>query len=163
MIIFLNGSINAGKTTVAKILAYKLPNVALLEIDSLRDMISWMPIDKAVPINLLNAVSIIRNFSNNSLNIIVPYPLSQSNHDYMLDKLKDVDTDKYFFTLAPQLEKVLTNRGGRELDDWERDRIQYHYNIGINNPAFGDVIDNSEQTPEQTAEYIMSKLNKWKE
>ena len=33
MIIFINGSINAGKTTVAKILATKLSNSALLEID----------------------------------------------------------------------------------------------------------------------------------
>jgi len=34
VILFLNGPINAGKTTVAKILAQKLPNVALVEIDA---------------------------------------------------------------------------------------------------------------------------------
>lgn len=39
MIIFINGSINSGKTTVAKILAREFSNIALVEIDSLREMI----------------------------------------------------------------------------------------------------------------------------
>ena len=159
MIIFLNGSINAGKTTVAKILAKKLSDVALLEIDALRNMIDWMPIDQAVPINLENAISVIKNFSKRNLNVIVPYPLSQKNYDYMTENLKDLETKIYFFTLAPKIEKALTNRGTRELDDWERERIQHHYNIGITNPTFGEIIDNSEQTPEETADYILVKIS----
>ena len=158
MIIFINGSINSGKSTVAKILAAKLTNVALVEIDSLSEMIDWMPIDKAVPINLENAVSVIRNFSNRGLNVIVPYPLSQKNYDYMNDCLKDLDTKIYTFTLAPSIEKALTNRGTRELTDWERERIQHHYNVGIQRPSFGEIIDNSEQTPEETAELISAML-----
>ena len=158
MIIFLNGSINAGKTTVAKILATKLSNVALVEIDALRDMISWMPINQAVPINLENAVAVIRNFSKRGLNVIVPYPLSQGNYDYVTNELKSLDAKIYVFTLAPKLEKALTDRGTRKLDDWERERIKYHYDIGIHNPSFGEVIDNSEQTPEGTADQIIGKI-----
>ena len=63
MIIFLNGSINSGKTTVAKILTRELPDSALVEIDAFHEMIEWMPIDQAVPINLENAVSVIKNFT----------------------------------------------------------------------------------------------------
>jgi cytidylate kinase len=159
MIIFLNGSINAGKSTVAKILAKKLSDVALLEIDALRDMIEWMPIDQAVPINLENTISVIKNFSKRNLNVIVPYPLSQKNYDYMIENLKDLETKIYFFTLAPKIEKTLTNRGTRELDDWERARIKHHYDIGITNPTFGEIIDNSEQTPEETAGYILTKIS----
>lgn len=158
MIVFLNGSINAGKTTVAKILAKKLSNVALVEIDALHAMIEWMPIDQAVPINLENAVSVIRNFSKSGLNVIVPYPLSKKNHDYVMSGLKDLDAKIHVFTLAPNLEKTLTNRGNRDLNDWERGRIKHHYNVGIHNPSFGEVIDNSEQTPEQTAGYILAKI-----
>lgn len=160
MLIFLNGSINSGKTTVAKILATKLSNIALVEIDSLRAMIDWMPIDQAVPLNLKNAVSVIRNFFSSGLNVVVPYPLSQENYDYMMDNLKDLKNQIYVFTLSPQLDKVLTNRGERDLDDWERDRIKHHYNIGINKPAFGEIIDNSNQTPEETADYIISQVSK---
>ncbi len=39
MIIFINGSINAGKTTIAKILAEKIPQTANVEIDELRNFI----------------------------------------------------------------------------------------------------------------------------
>lgn len=158
MIIFLNGSINSGKSTVAKILTRELENTALLEIDDLRQMISWMPIDQAIPINLENAISVIRNFSKRGLNVIVPYPLSQKNYEYITDSLKDVDDQKYFFTLAPSLEKAITNRGTRELDDQEKDRIAYHYNIGIQSPSFGEIIDNSDQSPEETARIILAKI-----
>lgn len=160
MIIFLNGSINAGKTTVANILVTKLFNTALLEIDSLRAMIKWMPIEQAVPINLENAISVIKNFSNKGLNIIVPYPLSQNNYEYITAELKDLDTPKYFFTLVPKIEKTLINRGTRELDDWERNRIKYHYDSGITTPSFGEIIDNSEQTPEETSNLIIAKITK---
>lgn len=158
MIIFINGSLNAGKSTAAKLLAKELPNSALLEVDSLRAMIEWMPIDKAIPLNLENTVSVIKNFSNGGLNVIVPYPLSQKNYDYMMNSLKDLDTKIHVFTLDPKLEKAVTNRGTRELDDWERERIQHHYNIGIHNPTFGEIIDTSAQTPEETAEYILVKI-----
>ncbi len=158
MIIFINGSINAGKSTVAKLLAKEMSNVALLEIDLLRETIDWMPIEQAVPINLENAASIIRNFANRSMNVVVPYPLSQKNYDYMLSQLKDINTEVFTFTLAPKLEKALTNRGTRELDDWERSRIKHHYEIGIHNPSFGEIIDNSVQSPEETRDYILSKI-----
>jgi len=159
MIIFLNGSINAGKSTVAKILAKKITNIALLEIDTFHEMIEWMPIDKAVPINLENALSVIRNFIKREMNVIVPYPLSQKNYDFMVSGLKDLDTEIHIFTLAPKIEKVLTNRGTRELTGQEKERIKHHYDVGIPNPTFGEIIDNSEQTPQETADYILSKIH----
>ena len=159
MILFLSGPINAGKTTVARILARKLPNVALVEIDALHDMIEWMPIDQAVPINLENAVSVIRSFSKRGLDAIVPYPLSRDDYSYLMNELKDIDAKIHVFTLAPELEIALTNRGTRELEDRERERIRHHYRVGIHAPSFGEVIDNSDQTPEDTANYILTKID----
>ncbi len=159
MIIFLNGSLNAGKSTVAKLLIVELPNTALVEIDWLRQMIEWMPIDKAIPFNLENAVSVIKNFAHAGLHVVVPYPLSRKNYDYMMENLKDFDAKIHVFTLDPKLEKAVTNRGARELDDWERERIQHHYNIGIHNPSFGKIVDTSNQTPKETTSYILSKIN----
>ncbi|MDP2741554.1 MAG: hypothetical protein Q8O66_02635 [bacterium] len=158
MIIFLNGSINSGKTTVAKILARELPDSALVEIDTFHEIIDWMPIDQAVPINLENAVSVIKNFTKRGFNIIVPYPLSQKNYDYMISEVKNLDDKIYVFTLAPKLEKVITNRGERELTEEEENRIRYHYDIGIHTPKFGEIIDNSEQSPEETAKIILDKV-----
>jgi len=158
MIIFINGSINSGKSTVTKLLARELPNTALIEIDVLREMIEWMPLEKAIPLNLENAVSLIRNFAKRNLNVIVPYPMSLKNYDYMMASLGDLGVMISVFTLAPKLEKVLTNRGTRELTDWERQRIQHHYDTDIHKPNFGEIIDNTEQTPEETVKIILNKI-----
>jgi len=158
MIIFINGSINSGKSTISKILGNKLGNTAILEIDRFHEFLDWMPIGDVIPINLKNAVSLIKNYVELGFNVIVPYPLSQKNYDYMMENLKDVNTKILVFTLAPKLEKALTNRGNRELDDLEISRIKYHYEIGIPNPKFGEIIDNTDQKPEETLEIILKKL-----
>jgi guanylate kinase len=158
MIIFINGSINAGKSTVSKLLVKQLSNTALLEIDVLREMIDWMPLHDSIPFNLENAVSLIRNFIARGLNVVIPYPLSQKDYEYMISNLKDLHTKVFVFTLSPKLEKTVTNRGTRELTDWERTRIQQQYEKGIHNPTFGEVIDNTDQSPEQTVEKILNKI-----
>lgn len=158
MIIFINGSINSGKSTIAKLLAKKIGNAANLEIDRFHEFLDWMPIGDVIPINLKNAVSLIKNYVELGFNVVVPYPLSQKNYEYMVDNLKDINTKIFIFTLAPKLEKVLTNRGNRELDDLEISRIKYHYEIGIPNPKFGEIIDNTDQKPEETLEIILKKL-----
>lgn len=158
MVIFINGSINAGKSTIAKILADRIPKTANVEIDSLHDFIHRLEIDKAVPINLENAVSVINNFAKHGYNIVVPYPLSQKNYEYLKKEL--CDNELYFFTLSPDIKKVQGDTGDRKLTQWERDRIQHHYDIGIPNPVFGKIIDSTNQTPEETAEKIISLLPK---
>ena len=77
MIIFINGSINSGKSTIAKILAQEIKRSAVVEIDSLSAFIEWMPIEEKIELNLENAVSVIKNFTKRKFDVIVPYPLSQ--------------------------------------------------------------------------------------
>ncbi|MFA5961929.1 MAG: hypothetical protein WC848_04575 [Parcubacteria group bacterium] len=161
MIIFINGSINSGKSTIAKILAQEIKESAVVEIDSLSAFIEWMPIEEKIELNLENAVSVIKNFTKRKFDVIVPYPLSQKNYEYLTEKLKD-DAEILVFTLNPKIEEASKNRGERELNEWEKERIKHHYSIGINNPAFGEVIDNTNQTPRETANVILSKLNKQK-
>ena len=157
MIVFINGSINSGKSTVAKLLADKIGNCAVLEIDNLREFIEWMPIEKAIPLNLENAVSLINNFDKNDLNVVIPYPLSEKNYKYIKNNLK-VNNKVHFFTLNLDLNEVLKDRGNRKLDDWERERIKHHYEIGINKPSFGKIINTTDQTPEETLEIIINSL-----
>ena len=76
-----------------------------------------------------------------------------------MDSLKDINTKIYVFTLAPKIEKALTNRGARELNNWERERIKHHYNIGIQHPSFGEIIDNSDQKPEETVQLILNRIS----
>lgn len=57
------------------------------------------------------------------------------------------------------LEKFAKNRGTRVLTNGESERIQYHYQIEINNPGYGKVINNTDQTVEQTAGEILEAIN----
>lgn len=159
MIIFINGSINSGKSTIAKILADRIDKLAVIETDSLRNFISWLPIDEAIPINLKNTLSVIKNFLEAKINVVVPYPLSKKNYEFFVEGLKDGKQDIYIFTLSPKLEVALENRGARSLSDWEKERIKHHYNIGIANPGFGVIIDNSDENPEETAARILKIIN----
>lgn len=158
MIVFINGSINSGKSTIAKMLVNKIGSCVNLELDRFHEFLEWMPIGEVIPINLKNAVSLINNYVEMGFNIVVPYPLSQKNYDYLMENLKDLNTKICFFTLAPKIEKVLTNRGNRELDDLEIEIIKYHYETGINNPSFGKIIDNTNQTPEETLKIILNEI-----
>jgi hypothetical protein len=160
MIIWINGSINSGKSTVAKLLGEKLEKTAVLEIDQLRHFISKTPLEESIPLNLSNAVLLIKNFHKNGYEVIVPYPLSHENFDYIKKELLDLNTEMFFFSLKPSLEKVLTNRGGRVLSEWEVERINYHYDVGIPDLKESTIIDNGNQTPGETVDLIMGKLTK---
>jgi cytidylate kinase len=156
MVIFISGSINSGKTTVAKLLKETIPLTAHIEVDDLRAFIDWMPLEESIPVNLDNTVLLINSFSNRSISSIVTYPLNNEEFEYMTGRIKSKEVI-YFFTLNPEIKTALSNRG-RELTDWERQRIIHHYNIGINKPKFGIVIDNTSQTPEETVKEILSYI-----
>ena len=110
MIIILNGTMNAGKSTVAKILTSSIKNSALLEIDYLYKMIDWMPINSAVPLNLKNAVSLIKNFSSVGINSIVPYPLIKENFDFLFSELESLPEQIYVFTLISPEEILIKTK-----------------------------------------------------
>jgi len=157
MIILINGSINSGKSTIARKLKDKIANSTVLEIDTLRDFIKDIPLKEAIPINLENAISLTKNFVKHSLNVIIPYPLSQKNYDFLVKGLKDTKQKIYAFTLNPKIKIALSNRG-RKLNEWEMERVKYHYKIKINNPDFGTIINNSDQFPEETATQILGLI-----
>lgn len=158
MIIFLNGSLNTGKSTIAKLLGKKLPNCAVIEIDRFHEFISWLEIKKAVPINLENAVSVIKNFARRGFNVVVPYPLSEANYQYLIKELSEFKKQIRVITLAPSKKVALSQRGSRVLDDWEKGRINLHYQKGLHRPSFGQIIDNSSQSPQQTLVKILALL-----
>jgi gluconate kinase len=157
MIIFISGSINSGKSTIAKILAEKIKNSAVIEVDNLREFINFMSLEEAIPLNLENTISLIKNFNARGLNCIIPYPLSQNNHDFLINNLNDIK-DVYFFALNPAKSVALSNRGNRELNEQEKERIEHHYSIGINAPDFAQIIDNSNLSPEETVLTIIDLL-----
>ena len=155
MLIVLNGSLNAGKTTTSKMICQLLPQTAHVEVDSLRDFIAWMPLEESIPINLESAVAVTKVFLKHGLNVVFSYPLRAEDHAWML---RQFDVPIHFVTLRPPLEISQQQRGARLLSEWEVSRIAYHYQTEGANPDLGIVIDNSQLTPEQTARLILERV-----
>ena len=155
VILLLSGSINAGKTTVSKELVRLLPRTAHVEVDALHDFVGWMPLTESIPLNLQNAVAVTRNFVNFGLNVVLSSPLPLEDYEFLVRELEPLGIPVHAVTLSPPLPVALTNRGTRDLTEWELGRIPYLYETGIASPPFGIIINNAHQTPEETAREVL--------
>ena len=160
LILNVNGPINSGKTTVSKILVNLLPNATFIEVDELMSdeeeaklglsmQDGWAERQKRLTETLL-ALKQSRQYET----VIFAYPISENSYKTW-SSMADENTRFINVTLAPSLEECLKNRGTRELDDWERNRIKEMYDEGYQNRPYSDlIINNDNQTPEETAEII---------
>jgi ribosomal protein S18 acetylase RimI-like enzyme/8-oxo-dGTP pyrophosphatase MutT (NUDIX family) len=155
--LLLNGSINAGKTTVARALRVLFRALAHVEVDALSDFLPTLPLEEQIALNLKNAALVTRSLLDAGHPVVVTYPLSTDDHAELARALAPYPV--YTFTLAPPLEIALRNRGGRTLTVWEEERIRHHYATDIPRPAFGSVIDNSQESPDATARRILAALS----
>ena len=164
LILNVNGSINAGKTTVSKLLTEKLPDAFFVEVDDLladeeeeRFGLS-MEDGWKERINRLEKIILKKKADQTCRFLIFAYPVTREYYD----RWKGYEDDRTRFvnvTLSPSLENCLTNRGGRELTNWERDRIRQMYAEHYHDPDFSDlIVHNDDQTPEQTAQVVLDFL-----
>jgi len=160
MIIIFNGPQNSGKSTVAKLLQKHIPQLAHVEVDGLRRFIYWMDGNDAFPMSIENALLVAKNFAKKGLVVVITYIFSDEELKSAETSLKETGEPVYVFTFSPTLENALTNRGTRELSEYEKNRIKYHYQTGIHKPSIGTIIDNTNQTPEETVKIILSYIEK---
>lgn len=160
LILNINGPINSGKTTVSKILVSLLPEAIFIEVDELMSdeeeaqlglsmQEGWAERQRRLNDKLL-ALKQSREYET----VIFAYPISENSYKTW-SFMADEETRFLNITLAPSLEECLKNRGTRELDDWERNRIKEMYEEGYQNRPYSDfIINNDHQTPTETAEII---------
>jgi adenylate kinase family enzyme len=158
MIILLNGPINAGKTTVGRELAKAFEDGAHVELDDLHGFLTDTPLEAAIPITLENAVSVTSNLVERGFDVVLTYPLSTADFEYLASNLSPLDADVYAVTLSPPLDVALSNRGERELDEWERNRIEELYEMGVHRPEFGVRVDNAGEPPSETVAKILRRI-----
>jgi cytidylate kinase len=154
MLIFLSGSVNAGKSTTSKLLAQRL-NAEWLDIDEIAHSIPGFDLEKDIPQALQLSIDKINKLADEGKTAVANYVLRQEDYDQLQAGLKV--KEQYMFTLAPRLDIARSDRG-RGLNDWEFERIKYHYDTGIANPSFGEVIDTSDMTIENVVDLILAKL-----
>lgn len=152
--IWISGSINSGKSTVAKILGKDL-KMAVIELDTLSTFVeSFLSFEEYLKLNYEIFPEIVEMYNNINIGVIIAYPLGEKTYIEIKDKLNNFR----IFSIDPSLEVALSDRGERKLGDWERERINYHYENNINNPSFAIRIETKGKTPDETAREIISKF-----
>lgn len=157
-LIFVSGSINSGKSTVSRLLVELLPQAAHVQGDALRHFVTRLPLEEAIPVTLRNITSVSSNFLSAGFDVVVDYLLSKSDYEKLCAALSGTATVIYPFVLAPPLEVAQSRRGDRTLSPREVERIAFHYRTKLHDPGFGVRIDNSEQTPQETAEVMVRRI-----
>lgn len=154
--VFVSGPINSGKSTIAALLSRLVPEGRFLDGDdySPRDQ----PFEKRIVIGLARLVEAALLEAGKGRMVVAAYPLSASDWLSASEAFARHHLDARCVTLAPPLAVALTNRGGRTLSDWERNRIAEMYQLGFTRPSFGLVFDNSGEMPEATARRIHRAL-----
>ena len=165
LLLNINGPINAGKTTVAKLLAQQLPGALFIEVDDLLSDEEQEELNLdfkgSIALRLERLDTTLQKLIAEGTHplVIFAYPLSASNHARW-SALQGHGVQLKYITLAPDLETCLTNRGTRELTAWETNRIQQMYDQGFQKPEHADlVINNTHQTPAETATQIIRHFN----
>lgn len=158
--LFLNGNMNSGKTTIGKLLEQKIANSIFIDVDYIAE-------DYSVYENALTFPEYAELRFNKMLNYIRDikddrfYIFGYLFFEYRYKKLVDLLGKNFLFvTLSPSLDFLLQDKEDRKLKDIEKTKIKYFHELGIHNfPHHGITLDNSAETPQQTADKIARLLS----
>ena len=163
-IININGPINAGKSTISKLLVQKLTNALFIEVDDLlsdeEQEILGLNLEQGWQERTDRLDNIIKQEKTKKTfdTIIFAYPITKNLYK-QYKKWEDNDTDFISITLAPSLQICTKNRGNRALKVEEIKRIKQMYKENYHNPEYSNlIVDNSKQTPQQTLDEILCFL-----
>lgn len=157
MLVFISGSINAGKTTTSKLLAQRI-GAAFVNVDDLNDTIPNFNLATDLDKSMDAAIQAINNYTGQGRDVVANYVVRQQDFDRFEHEV--TAQPQIVITLAPRLAVAQSKRGDRVLTDWEVARIKHHYDTGVASPKFGHIIDNSDLTPEQTVDHILEIIAK---
>lgn len=129
----------------------------MVNVDDLNDTIPNFSLATDLDKSMDLAIKTINKSLASGRNVVANYVVREKDFNRFK---KEIDTnEQYVITLAPRLEVAQSQRGDRELTEWELQRIKYHYDTGIASPNFGYVVDNSDMSAEETASTIINLLN----
>ncbi|MBO4519949.1 MAG: hypothetical protein J5787_01960 [Alphaproteobacteria bacterium] len=167
LILNINGPINAGKTTVSRILEKLLPDSLFIEVDNLLSEDEakqlGLSMDEAFceSVDRLERLILKEKEEKRHSVVFFAYPIGREYYDRWKG-YEDEHTRFFNVTLSPSEEECL-RRGGDDMSVWEHDRILQMYEEGCHNPGFSDlIIHNDNQTPEETARVVLDFLEKIK-
>lgn len=151
IVIVLNGSINSGKTTTGQALATLLPGARFIDGDD-HGIPDSVPFQQMIDRAVLWVADQITAATEPVL--VIAYPMRDSDFARLQSACAARSGRLFVATLAPPLAVALTNRGTRELDDGERDRIHEMYAEGYPTRTFSDIIITDLTPPNMLAQRI---------
>lgn len=157
-VIWLNGTIGAGKSTVGEALADLIPCARYLDGDdyvgpeSLPHTRRWrMAVDTLVR-------SIIQRGHFKTL--VIAYPLDARDYARLRAACGKAQRGLLVVNLAPPLNMILRGRGGRLLEPRERDRVRVMRSEGYHRRPFARLtLPNVESPPVKTARRVLQFCN----
>ncbi len=163
-LISISGSVHAGKTTISRMIAAKMPNAFYIDGDMVT---AWVgegysgtaTIDNILPEAHERLIELIKPGLRSGVDVIVDYFFSDETRRQILEALHGINFEAKWFLLKPDIEKVLQGSATRpELNEWEIERIKYHYSDQFVITELAKVIDSTDQTPEETLKEMMEGL-----
>jgi len=141
-IIFINGPVGVGKTTLGRGLAERL-NGTFIDSDDLSDPSkTWLKEVLSGSKRLVQAC--IAALTDNPL-VIVAKPLRNRDWIFFQAMLQIEDTSVFCITLAASCENILAHKRGRVFDTDEQDRIEEMLVQGYAERSFSDLIIRTDQ------------------
>ncbi len=154
-VICLNGSINAGKSTVGRALAAALPDADFVEGDD-HGVPEGTPFLEMLEIAVARLAQAIEQSGRRFL--VLAYPLRDEDFARLSAAARERGARLSVVTLAPRLAVVLSNRGGRALSEDELARVREMVEEGYAERAFSDLVLRGSTGVEETVREIKAKL-----
>ncbi len=151
----INGTINAGKSTIGRALAQYLPDAEFVEGDD-HGAPDGIGLEAMIDIAIARLADRIARSRNAVL--VIAYPLRQE--DYVRLRQAAANRGAVFFvvTLAPPQAVVLADRGARTLSEEERSRIREMVAQGYADRPFSDLTIVEMTSPDTVVRTIARSL-----
>lgn len=157
--IWISGSNNAGKSTLAAALNKRIKMSVNIECDALRHFATHETLEKIGDYISTDALDLAKEWIERGYIPIITWPMWRDGLEKLFNYSKELGIEPVLINLTPDKEAVKRNRGERELSESELKRIDYMYETeNIKNPKMGFSIDNTNQTVAETVEVIMDYI-----
>lgn len=153
-ILFVNGPINSGKTTIAKLLMQQNANRVYLEGDELLSK-TELTIQQWTTATVMTGTLKGCELAHEGKMAVIAFPLRDHDWTIIQGLCIYAGVKPLCITLDPGLETALSVRRERQLATEELNRIKEMYQEGYHQRSFSSlIINNGSETPEQTLQKI---------
>ena len=157
--LWISGSINAGKSTIAARIHKHIKKSVNIELDALRLFAGNNTLDSLGDYTMIDALDLAKKWSGRGYFPILNYPM-WGDAKALFGYSEKLGLEPIIINLTPSKEIAKTNRGERELTQWEAKRIDYMYDTeNVHKPLRGHIIDNTFQSIEETTEEVLKIIS----